>query len=178
MAFKLPFKLGTKQAAPAAPAARPAAGGMAAARSALAGKNLRLVLVPMLVVLLVVAGVLVFFNAREAKYGALHIADAGQLRMLSQRLAKAAQQSLLGNPEAFKQVAASRDAFATILDRLVRGGESGGEALPPSPDRIQPVLEVLAKEWQKTENNATTLLNAIASLAHQPLDTADATPKN
>jgi Flp pilus assembly protein TadD len=26
--------------------------------------------------------------------------------------------------------------------------------------------------------NATTLLNAIASLAHQPLDTADATPKN
>lgn len=158
MAFKLPFKLGTKQAAPAAPAARPAAGGMAAARSALAGKNLRLVLVPMLVVLLVVAGVLVFFNAREAKYGALHIADAGQLRMLSQRLAKAAQQSLLGNPEAFKQVAASRDAFATILDRLVRGGESGGEALPPSPDRIQPVLEVLAKEWQKTENNAATLL--------------------
>lgn len=145
MAFKLPFKLGTKQAAPAA-------------RSAPAGKNLRLVLVPMLVVLLVVAGILVFFNAREAKYGALHIADAGQLRMLSQRLAKAAQQSLLGNPEAFKQVAASRDAFATILDRLVRGGESGGEALPPSPDRIQPVLEVLAKEWQKTENNAATLL--------------------
>ncbi|MFM9979923.1 MAG: methyl-accepting chemotaxis protein [Burkholderiales bacterium] len=145
MAFKLPFKLGTKQAAPAA-------------RSAPAGKNLRLVLVPMLVVLLVVAGILVFFNAREAKYGALHIADAGQLRMLSQRLAKAAQQSLLGNPEAFKQVAASRDAFATILDRLVRGGESGGEALPPSPDRIQPVLEVLAKEWQKTESNAATLL--------------------
>ena len=158
MAFKLPFKLGTKQAAPAAPTARPAAGGMASARSALAGKNLRLVLVPMLVVLLVVAGILVFFNAREAKYGALHIADAGQLRMLSQRLAKAAQQSLLGNPEAFKQVAASRDAFATILDRLVRGGESGGEALPPTPDRIQPVLEVLAKEWQKTENNAATLL--------------------
>ena len=155
MAFKLPFKLGTKQAAPkaaapAVPAARPAAGGMAAARSALAGKNLRLVLVPMLVVLLVVAGVLVFFNAREAKYGALYIADAGQLRMLSQRLAKAAQQSLLGNPEAFKQISASRDAFATILDRLVRGGET----LPPSPDRIQPVLEVLAKamgiDWQTT----------------------------
>ncbi|MEI6721950.1 MAG: methyl-accepting chemotaxis protein, partial [Betaproteobacteria bacterium] len=82
------------------------------------------------------------------------IADAGQLRMLSQRLAKAAQQSLLGNPEAFKQISASRDAFATILDRLVRGGET----LPPSPDRIQPVLEVLAKEWRKTENNAATLL--------------------
>jgi twitching motility protein PilJ len=159
MAFKLPFKLGTKQAAPkvaaaGAPAARPVAGSTAAARSVLAGRNLRLVLVPMLVAVLVVAGILVFFNARESKYGAFHIADAGQLRMLSQRLAKAAQQSVLGNTEAFKQVSASRDAFTLILDRLVKGGET----VPPSSDRIQPVLEVLAREWQKTENNASTLL--------------------
>ena len=148
MAFKLPFKLGPK----------PATGGAQSLRAALAGRNLRLVMVPMLVVLLLVAGVLVFINARDSKYGAQYIADAGQLRMLSQRLAKAAQQSLLGNPEAFKQVAASRDAFSTILDRLVKGGESGGETAPASPDRIQLSLEALAKEWQKTENNAATLL--------------------
>ena len=158
MAFKLPFKLGPKQAGPnpatpGTPTARTAAG-----RSVLAGRNVRLVLVPMLVVLLVVAGILVFVNARDSKYGALHIADAGQLRMLSQRLAKAAQQSLLGNPEAFKQVGASRDAFIAILDRLVKGGVAGGESVPASPDRIQPALEALAKEWQKTDNNAATLL--------------------
>jgi twitching motility protein PilJ len=155
MAFKLPFKLGTKQAAPKVAAAT---GSTASARSVLAGRNLRLVLVPMLVVVLVVAGILVFVNARDSKYGAFHIADAGQLRMLSQRLAKAAQQSVLGNPEAFKQVSASRDAFTSLLDRLVKGGEFGGETVPPSSDRIQPALEVLAREWQKTENNASTLL--------------------
>lgn len=35
-----------------------------------------------------------------------------------------------------------------------------------------------ALKLDTTNANATTLLNAIASLAHQPLDTADATPKN
>jgi len=156
MAFRLPFKLGPRQAAPKAPQPNPAT--RASAGSTLEGKNLRLVLVPLLLVLLVLAGILVFLNARESKYGALYIADTGQLRMLSQRLAKAAQQSLLGNPEAFKQVAASRDAFTSILDRLVKGGEVGGVAVPPSPDRIQPALEALTKEWQKTEQNASTLL--------------------
>ncbi len=161
MGFKLPFKLGPKQAPPGPARAAPpkiAAAGAQSVRAALSGRNLRLVLVPMLVVLLVVAGALVFVNARDSKYGALHIADAGQLRMLSQRLAKAAQQSLLGNPEAFKQVAASRDSFNAILDRLVKGGEAGGETVPASADSIQPSLETLAKEWQKTDNNAATLL--------------------
>ncbi len=157
MALKLPFKLGPRQAARKAPEPAPA-GEASAARSTPAGSNLRLFLTPALILLLFFAGLLVFYNAREAKFGTLYIADAGQLRMLSQRLAKAAQQSLLGNPEAFKQVAASRDAFTAILDRLIKGGEAGGERVPPSPDRIQPSLEALAKEWQKTEQNASTLL--------------------
>ena len=155
MAFKMPFKMGARS--PKSPGPAPAAKS-GAIGATLGRRNLRLVLVPLLVVLVVVAGILVFFNARDSKYGALYIADAGQLRMLSQRLAKAAQQSLLGNPEAFKQVAASRDAFTAILDRLVKGGEIGGETVPPSPDRIQPALEALSKEWQKTEQNASTLL--------------------
>ncbi len=157
MALKLPFKLGPRQAARKAPEPAPA-GEASAARSTPAGSNLRLFLTPALILLLFFAGLLVFYNAREAKFGTLYIADAGQLRMLSQRLAKAAQQRLLGNPEAFKQVAASRDAFTAILDRLIKGGEAGGERVPPSPDRIQPSLEALAKEWQKTEQNASTLL--------------------
>ncbi len=157
MALKLPFTLGSRKAAARAPDARPAASAPARA-GALAGKNLRLFLTPALLILLFFAGVLVFFNARDSKHAALYIADAGQLRMLSQRLAKAAQQSLLGNPVAFKQVEASRDAFNTILDRLIKGGEAAGVSVPPSPDRIQPSLEALQQEWKKTEQNATTLL--------------------
>jgi len=151
MALKLPFKLANKATEPTPAADAPE-------RSAIAGRNLRLYLTPALVVLLFLAGILVFSNARESKFGALYIADAGQLRMLSQRLAKAAQQSLLGNPEAFKQVAASRDAFNAILERLVKGGDAGGATVPASPDRIQPALEALSKEWQKTDLNAAILL--------------------
>jgi twitching motility protein PilJ len=158
MAFELPFKLGPRASATKSPEPdRP--GAAAVPPRALGGRNLRLLLTPALVLVLLAAGILVFFNARDSKHGALYIADAGQLRMLSQRLAKAAQQSLLGNPEAFKQVAASRDAFNAILNRLVKGGEAvGGETVPPSPDRIQPALESLSKEWQKTDQNASTLL--------------------
>ena len=91
--------------------------------------------------------------------GAAWVADAGQLRMLSQRLAKASLQSLLGNPEAFKQVDASRGAFSAILDRLVKGGQTaGGDAVPPSPDRVLPTLEALQKEWDKTDRNVGVLL--------------------
>jgi twitching motility protein PilJ len=116
------------------------------------------ILVPAFALLLVAAAVLVGQNARDARAGAQHIADAGQLRMLSQRIAKASLQSLLGNPEAFRQVLASRDAFATILERLAKGGEALGQAVPPSPERVQPSLEALAREWDKTERNATLLL--------------------
>jgi cytochrome c-type biogenesis protein CcmH/NrfG len=35
-----------------------------------------------------------------------------------------------------------------------------------------------ALKLDPNNGNATTLISAIASLAHQPIDTADATPKN
>ena len=48
--------------------------------------------------------------------------------MLSQRLAKAAQQASQGNPVAFKQLRESRDEFAglvTLLSRRRRGRRRG-----------------------------------------------------
>ncbi|MGH8744920.1 MAG: type IV pili methyl-accepting chemotaxis transducer N-terminal domain-containing protein, partial [Burkholderiales bacterium] len=62
------------------------------------------VLLPLFLLLLVATAYFVWANYRNSTYGAQYIADAGQLRMLSQRLGKASLQGLLGNPEAFKQV--------------------------------------------------------------------------
>jgi twitching motility protein PilJ len=132
-------------------AARPDAGG-SALRTQLA------ILVPLFAVLLAVAAGLVWLNYRDARHGTVYIADAGQLRMLSQRLAKASLQSLLGNPEAFKQVQTSRDTFSAILDRLTNGGEVAGESVPPSPERVQPALQALSRDWSRTQANAGTLL--------------------
>ena len=56
------------------------------------------VLLPLFLVLLVATSYFVWQNYRTSTYGAQYIADAGQLRMLSQRLGKASLQGLLGNP--------------------------------------------------------------------------------
>jgi len=102
---------------------------------------------------------LVVIDVIDTRHSAAYVADAGQLRMLSQRLAKASLQGLLGNPEAFKQVDASRNAFAGILDRLVKGGQTQtGETVPPSPDRVLPALESLQREWDRTDRNVGILL--------------------
>lgn len=83
---------------------------------------------------------------REAHFGAGHVAAAGELRMLSQRLAKASLRSLRGEAEAFAQIQASRDGFAAGLARLSR------------EDRAPQALRALAADWERTEKNAATLL--------------------
>jgi len=96
--------------------------------------------------LLAVALWLAWSEYREAHFGEGHLAAAGEMRTLSQRLAKSALRSLRGDPEAFPQVQASRDGFASALARLSKDGRSPA------------AVRSLAAEWQRTENNATTLL--------------------
>lgn len=122
------------------------------------------VLLPLFLALLVATAYFVWANYRDSTYGAQYIADAGQLRMLSQRLGKASLQGLLGNPEAFKQVRSSRDAFAEILQRLQNGGTIGSVTVPPSPERARPALQTLAAQWQGTQRSATVLLRDQANL--------------
>jgi len=160
MAFKLPF--GKAKDGTASAVVRSATGAAPVSRLPLIG-SLPLasqlgVLGVLFAVLFLLALALVYLDNRDARHGASYVADAGELRMLSQRLAKAAQQSLYGSAEAFKQVQASRDSFSGILNRLARGGESAGDSVPPSPDSILPTLEALMKEWEKTELNASVLL--------------------
>lgn len=157
MELKMPIRFGQQEAADFTEKSPPLAKRLADAAGGAQRRPLVLLL-PAFVVLLIITAVLVWNNYQFSKHGTQYIADAGQLRMLSQRLAKAALQGLLGNPSAFRQVQNSRDTFATILDRLQRGGTVGGEQLPPSPPSAQPALQALLKEWQRTERNAGTLL--------------------
>ena len=62
------------------------------------------------------------YDARQATFGTMYIATVGKIRMLSQRLAKAAQQASQGNREAFKQLRESRDEFAAQMKLLLAGG--------------------------------------------------------
>ena len=85
------------------------------------GRRLQ-VLIAMLVALLLLDAAVVWLDARQGTFGTIYIATAGKIRMLSQRLAKAAQQASQGNIEAFKQLRDSRDEFVAQMALLLNGG--------------------------------------------------------
>jgi twitching motility protein PilJ len=74
-----------------------------------------------LVLVMLVIAVVVYRDNRQAGYNAAYIATAGDMRMLSQRLAKASSLALLGDPAAFRQLRESRDSFAGNIERLSNG---------------------------------------------------------
>ena len=112
------------------------------------------ILTGLLVLFLAADAVIVALDTRKGTFGTQWIASVGKIQMLSQRLAKAAQQASQGNREAFKQLRDSRDEFAQIMKVLEEGGTISGVSLPPTPDAVRPQLGALDKEWQKTNRNA------------------------
>jgi len=158
-ALKLPFfggsrspKARVQSAAPGAPS-----GGLPLIGALSTGRQLQ-ILIGLLVFLLAVAAAIVAIDTRQGTFGTIYIASVGKIQMLSQRLAKAAQQASQGNAEAFKQLRGSRDEFAALIRLLAFGGAAGDVTLPPTPEAVQPELNALDREWGKTERNAALVL--------------------
>ena len=141
-----------------------ALGVLADLKGRIAGRKLQVLFV-LLAVLLAIDAAVVTFDARQATFDTLYVATVGKLRMLSQRLAKAAQQASQGNREAFKELRDSRDEFASLVKLLTAGGTAAsGVDLPPTPASVRPVLSALEGEWQKTERNAGLVIGEETNL--------------
>jgi twitching motility protein PilJ len=121
------------------------------------GRRLQL-LIAALIVLLLVDAAIVWVDARQATFGTIYIATVGKIRMLSQRLAKAAQQASQGNLEAFQQLRDSHKEFAAQMSLLLGGGEVAGVSLPPTSPGVRPALEALDADWRKNERNARLVI--------------------
>jgi twitching motility protein PilJ len=164
MAFKIGgLKLGASsvQDAKAKPAA--SGGGMLAGPLPVIGrKPLRVqlqILIPLLAFFVLVTGAIVALDAYQGTVGTAYIAAVGKIRMLSQRLAKAAQQASQGNREAFKQLRQSRDEFDSLVKALSTGGSVGaGVNVPATAEGAKPALDKLEAEWRKTERNASLVV--------------------
>jgi twitching motility protein PilJ len=115
-------------------------------------------------VLFAAAAIVVFRDNREAAYGTVYVATSGQMRMLTQRIAKAAQTGLIGSPEAFKQLQQSRDEFNAALKLLSQGGQAGDVSLPPTSETAKPQLDALTKEWEKTDKSVQLVLTQSKNL--------------
>src|SRR5882672_4569409 len=109
-------------------------------------------------VLFVAAAIVVFRDNREAAYGTVYVATSGQMRMLTQRIAKAAQTGLIGSPDAFKQLQQSRDEFNSALKLLTQGGQAADVELPPTSETVKPQLSAITKEWEKTDKSVQLVL--------------------
>ena len=153
-ALKRPFS-GSGGAAGAPPAA---AGGLPLIGALSTGRQLQ-VLIGALLLLLGVIAAIVVVDTRQGTFSTAYIASAGKLQMLSQRLAKAAQQASQGNAAAFRQLRASRDEFAALVKLLAFGGASGDVSLPPTAAAVQAQLNALDREWGKTERNAALVID-------------------
>ncbi len=110
------------------------------------------------VVLLLLIAALVYHDNRESTHGTAYIAASGEMRMLSQRLAKASTLALQGNPVAFAQLKESRETFSQLLERLSAGGEIGGIRVPASPQEVRPQLDALTQLWVAADKDAMTVI--------------------
>ena len=130
-------------------------------KSPLAGKSFRV----QAQVLLTVLGFLVFVIAlvgwlaiRTTSNGAAYISASGQMRMLSQRIAKEAQQGLQGNTAAFARLKSSRDEFAGLLESVTSGGKVGDVEVPPTGESVKPMLDKVSQIWLKSDKNVGLVL--------------------
>jgi twitching motility protein PilJ len=107
---------------------------------------------------IVIAAFLVWQDLRITRYNASYVSAAGQMRTLSQSMAKSAHQALAGESAAFAELAASRDAFFRLLDRVTRGGEIDGVDVPASSGTVQASLQQLDAAWSGFDQNVSAVL--------------------
>ena len=131
-----------------------------------------------LLFVIILLGALIYHDNRESNYGTAYVAASGEMRMLSQRLAKASSLALQGNATAFKQLKDSRERFSQLIERLTSGGQIGEASVPPSPDGVQEQLKSLTEEWNKTDKNAGQLMEMEKNLISLGKDVATINDKN
>ena len=112
-----------------------------------------------LALVIVLAIGIVFKVNQDAAYSSAYIATAGEMQMLSQRLAKASSLALQGNMEAFSQLRDSHRRFSEDIKALTEGGKLVNTTVPPSPDSTRAELQGLAALWSETEKDTVQMMD-------------------
>ncbi|NWL76276.1 chemotaxis protein [Pseudomonas taiwanensis] len=113
-----------------------------------------------LFVVLIVAIVLLFANFAylntQANYDKEYISHAGELRVLSQRIAKNSTEAAAGKAEAFALLKDARNDFEKRWNFLVKGDASTG--LPAAPVAVKGEVDTVQKDWDSLRKNADAIL--------------------
>lgn len=120
-------------------------------------KRLQILGVILMLLMAIIAGI-VYRDNRDSTYTSVYIATAGEMRMLSQRLAKSSSMLMQGDRDAFGQLTESYVRFSNNLKGLLNGGELAGTTVPPSPESVRPQLQELVAAWSKTDKDAAQMV--------------------
>jgi twitching motility protein PilJ len=116
------------------------------------GKQLQMLSVALLA-FLAIAVVSAYFDNRVAAQGTRYIAESSKLLMLSQRLAKDAQQGLLGNFGAFEGLSQGRQTVTEVMALL----DKGDATLPATKGAPRAVLNELIPRVKQTVANVVIM---------------------
>lgn len=93
------------------------------------------------------------YGLREGQFNQSRLTKAGNLRVLSQQIAKNASEASQGTEEAFEQLIASTKEFQAQFDHLLGGDDSKG--LPASPSLIKDnQVKLVGALWADLNANA------------------------
>ena len=113
-----------------------------------------------LFVALIIFIVLLFVNFAylntQSTYDKQYIGHAGELRVLSQRIAKNATEAAAGKPQAFKLLADARNDFDLRWGFLRKGDKATG--LPPAPQGVREELGAVQADWEALRKSTDVIL--------------------
>lgn len=129
-----------------------------------AAEQLRVLRIPFLIFAALTIG-FVLYQIRVSSFGTAYVTAAGQMRTLSQQLAKASQLALQGDAAAFNELKGSREQFNTLLGAVTNGGDVDGTTVPGGSSAVSDELAVVTELWQKTDKDAANLIEQEKNLA-------------
>jgi twitching motility protein PilJ len=113
-----------------------------------------------LFVALIVFIILLFVNFAylntQSTYDKQYIGHAGELRVLSQRIAKNATEAAAGKAQAFKLLADARNDFDMRWGFLRKGDKATG--LPPAPLGVRDELQAVQADWESLRKSTDVIL--------------------
>jgi twitching motility protein PilJ len=117
-------------------------------------------LIAALFVVLIVSIVLLFANFAyintQSGYDTEYISHSGELRVLSQRIAKDATEAAAGTAAAFGLLREARNDFQQRWGYLTDGDASTG--LPPAPAAVQAQMAAVQQDWDALRQNTDAIL--------------------
>src|ERR1700712_2840969 len=87
----------------------------------------------------------------QSNYDKQYIGHAGELRVLSQRIAKNASEAAAGKVDAFKQLGDARNEFDRRWGYLKEGDKRTG--LPPAPAEVHDEMKTVQHDWENLRRN-------------------------